>query len=219
MRTDTLQNGGCADDLSRRLNIRQTPFSFSNDEHVSIQDIFRSLVNDEGRNTLIEDDVIRALKQGRQCLILTQWKEHCRLLADRLIQRGKIPFVLSGAIRKKERALILETIADTSPEKQLLVVATGQYLGEGFDCPRIDTLFLAFPMSFKGKIVQYVGRTLRTHQSKKSVLVYDYFDAKIPILNRMHTRRLRTYRTLGFKTEQIVGNQGRTLQPHPEIGR
>jgi Type III restriction enzyme, res subunit len=119
-------------DLSRRLNIRQTPFSFSNDEHVSIQDIFRSLVN----------DVIRALKQGRQCLILTQWKEHCRLLADRLIQRGKIPFVLSGAIRKKERALILETIADTSPEKQLLVVATGQYLGEGFDCPRIDTLFL-----------------------------------------------------------------------------
>ena len=192
-------------DLFRRLNIRQTPFSFSNDEHFSIQDIFRSLVKDEGRNALIEEDVIQALKQGRQCLILTQWKEHCRLLADSLIQKGKIPFVLSGAIGKKERSLILATIADTSPEKELLVVATGQYLGEGYDCPRIDTLFLVFPVSFKGKIVQYVGRTLRTHQGKKSVLVYDYFDAKVPILNRMHIRRLKTYRTLGFRTEEIVG--------------
>jgi superfamily II DNA or RNA helicase len=192
-------------DLFRRLNIRQTPFSFSNDEHFSIQDIFRSLVKDEGRNALIEENVIQALKQGRQCLILTQWKEHCRLLADSLIQKGKIPFVLSGAIGKKERSLILATIADTSPEKELLVVATGQYLGEGYDCPRIDTLFLVFPVSFKGKIVQYVGRTLRTHQGKKSVLVYDYFDAKVPILNRMHIRRLKTYRTLGFRTEEIVG--------------
>jgi superfamily II DNA or RNA helicase len=122
-----------------------------------------------------------------------------------LAQKGKNPFVLSGGIGKKERSLILETIADTSPEKELLVVATGQYLGEGFDCPRIDTLFLTFPVSFKGKIVQYVGRTLRTHQGKKSVLVYDYFDANIPILSRMHMRRLKTYRTLGFKTEKIVG--------------
>jgi superfamily II DNA or RNA helicase len=192
-------------DLFRTLNVRQTPFSFSTDEHFSIQDIFRSLVNDEGRNALIEEDVIRALKQGRQCLILTQWKEHSRLLADRLAQKGKNPFVLSGGIGKKERSLIFETIAHTSPEKELLVVATGQYLGEGFDCPRIDTLFLTFPVSFKGKIVQYVGRTLRTHQGKKSVLVYDYFDAKVPILSRMHIRRLKTYRTLGFKTEGIVG--------------
>ena len=123
----------------------------------------------------------------------------------------------------KISSLIFETIAHTSPEKELLVVATGQYLGEGFDCPRIDTLFLTFPVSFKGKIVQYVGRTLRTHQGKKSILVYDYFDANIPILSRMHIRRLKTYRTLGFKTEGIVGGGVvEDLQPNrsrPELGR
>jgi superfamily II DNA or RNA helicase len=191
-------------DLFRRLSIRKTSFCFSADEHFSIQEIFRGLVKDEGRNTLIEEDVIQALDQGRQCLILTQWKEHCYLLAERLIQKGKVPFVLSGALGKKERSSILASIENASPHKELLIIATGQYLGEGFDCPRIDTLFLAFPVSFKGKIVQYVGRTLRTHQGKKDVRVYDYFDVKIPILSKMHFRRLKTYRTLGFKAEEIV---------------
>jgi Helicase conserved C-terminal domain len=154
------------------------------------------------------------LKQGRQCLILTQWKEHCRLPADRLAQKGKNPFVLSGGIGKKERSLILETIADTSPEKELLVIATGQYLGEGFDCPRIDTLFLAFPMSFKGKIVQYVGRTLRTHQGKKSVLVYDYFDAKVPVLSRMTCGVLRPTECLDSRWKRSLGNSGGPASTH-----
>ena len=189
-------------DLFRRLNIRETSFSFPADEHSSIQEIFRSLVSDEERNGLIAEDVIQALNKGRQCLVLTQWKEHCHLLAERLIQRGRAPFVLSGELGKKERASILASIDNSSPEKELLVIATGQYLGEGFDCPRIDTLFLAFPVSFKGKIVQYVGRTLRTHQDKSSVMVYDYFDFKTAILSKMHFRRLKTYKTLGFKVEK-----------------
>lgn len=189
-------------DFSLRLNVRATLFTLPTDEHSSIQDVFRSLVKDEGRNALIEKDIIRALDQGRQCLILSHWKEHCQLLAERLIQRGKVPFILSGALGKRERASILKSIENTSPQKELLVIATGQYLGEGFDCPRIDTLFLAFPVSFKGKIVQYVGRTLRNYRGKSSVRVYDYFDAKIPILSRMHFRRLKTYKGLGFEAEE-----------------
>jgi superfamily II DNA or RNA helicase len=188
-------------DLSLRLNVRETPFSVPTEEHPSIQDIFRDLVRDERRNSLIEEDVIRALNDGRQCLILTQRTEHCRSLADRLMQRGRAPFVLSGAVGKRERSSILEAIENASPQKELLVIATGQYLGEGFDCPRIDTLFLAFPVSFKGKIVQYVGRTLRNFRGKSSVRVYDYLDAKIPVLSKMHFRRLKTYKGLGFEAE------------------
>ena len=190
-------------DLSLRLTVRETPFAFPTEEQASIQDIFRNLVKDEPRNSLIEEDVIRALNDGRQCLILTQRKEHCRSLADRLTQKGKVPFVLSGAVGKRERSSILEAIENASPQKELLVIATGQYLGEGFDCPRIDTLFLAFPVSFKGKVVQYVGRTLRSHRGKESVLVYDYLDAKVPVLSRMHARRLKTYKALGFKADEL----------------
>jgi len=191
-----------AAEFSLRLNVRATPFAVPTDESPSIQEIFRSLVKDEGRNALIEEDVIRALEEGRQCLILSDWKEHCQLLADRLIQRGKVPFILTGALGKRERASILKKIENTSPQKELLVIATGQYLGEGFDCPRIDTLFLAFPVSFKGKIVQYVGRALRNYRGKSSVRVYDYFDAKMPILSKMHFRRLKTYKALGFEAEE-----------------
>jgi len=192
-------------DLSLRLSVRETPFAVPTEERPSIQDIFRNLVRDEPRNLLIEEDVIRALNDGRQCLILTQRTEHCRSLADRLMQKGKVPFVLSGAVGKRERSSIMEAIGNASPQKELLVIATGQYLGEGFDCPRIDTLFLAFPVSFKGKIVQYVGRTLRSHRGKDSVLVYDYSDAKVPILSRMHARRLKTYKALGFKADELGG--------------
>ena len=114
-----------ASEFSLRLNVRATSFTLPTDESPSIQDIFRSLVKDEGRNALIEKDVIRALDQGRQCLLLSHWKEHCQLLADRLIQRGKVPFLLSGALGKKQRASILKSIEDTSPRKELLVIATG----------------------------------------------------------------------------------------------
>ena len=114
------------------------------------------------------------------------------------MQSGKTPFVLSGALAKKKRSAILKSIQDTAPDKELLIIATGQYLGEGFDCPQVDTLFLAFPLSFKGKLVQYVGRALRSYQGKNSVMVYDYVDTQVPVLRKMHARRQKTYKLLRF---------------------
>jgi len=134
----------------------------------------------------------------RRCLILSQWRAHCRLLAEGLAKAGKAPFVLEGTLGKKDRTMLLQCIQATPHEDDLVVIATGQYLGEGFDCPQIDTLFLAFPISFKGKLVQYVGRTLRTYEGKERVLVYDYADVQVPVLKAMHLRRLKTYKTLGF---------------------
>jgi len=96
---------------------------------------------------------------------------------------------------------MLASIQNTPSDKELVIVATGQYLGEGFDCPQVDTLFLAFPLSFKGKLIQYVGRILRNHENKNSVRVYDYVDTQVPILRKMYAKREKTYRLLSFAPE------------------
>jgi superfamily II DNA or RNA helicase len=194
-------------ELSLVLKVRETPLTVSDNEANSIQDIFHDLIKDDRRNAMITDDIVSAIVRGRQCLVLTQRKEHCRLLADRLIQRGRTPFTLSGEVGKRERSAIIENLRNTSAEREILVIATGEYLGEGFDCPRIDTLFLTFPISFKGKIVQYVGRTLRSYPGKAVVEVYDYCDTEVPVLSRMYSRRLKTYKALGFNADGIVKNE------------
>jgi superfamily II DNA or RNA helicase len=201
--------------FSRTLFVRETPFVYPNDSDLSIQEIFRGLVRDDARNELIRADICQAVSEGRRCLVLSHWKEHCELIAGRLRERGNSPVVLSGALGKKKRAAILESIQDTSFDRELLIVATGQYLGEGFDCPQVDTLFLAFPLSFKGKLVQYVGRVLRSHEGKNSVRVYDYADTQVPILRKMYARRQKTYSSLKFIPEEIQAKESlqKTLGP------
>jgi superfamily II DNA or RNA helicase len=187
--------------FSRTLFIRETLFDFSDDEDPPIQEIFRCLVKDDARNELIRTDVCQALTEGRRCLILSHWKEHCELIADGLRKRGKTPLVLSGTMDKKTRSAILGSFQDRPSDKELLLIATGQYLGEGFDCSQVDTLFLAFPLSFKGKLVQCVGRVLRSHQDKSSARVYDYVDTRVPVLKKMYGKREKTYRSLRFTAE------------------
>ena len=106
--------------------------------------------------------------------------------------------MLEGGLGKRARAALLEQLENTPPGDDLVVIATGQYLGEGFDCPQLDTLFLAFPVSFKGRLVQYAGRLMRTHDGKTGVRIYDYADVHVPVLRAMHVRRLRTYKSLRF---------------------
>ncbi|MBI3595527.1 MAG: DEAD/DEAH box helicase [Nitrospirae bacterium] len=197
-------------DLILQLFVRETSFLVEANEDTPIQDIFRALVHDNERSKMICEDILAALGEGRRCLVLSQWKEHCRILADQLAARGKKTFVLEGGLRKKSRDALFEAIRNVSPEEDLLIVATGQYLGEGFDCPQLDTLFLVFPLSFKGRLVQYTGRLMRAFEGKRSVRVYDYADAHVPVLKRMHAKRLKTYKMLGFEddTNKNQGSQG-----------
>lgn len=188
--------------LDLTLHVRPSGFSLPKNEEIPIQETFRALVHDEKRTELITEDVLAALAQGRRCLLLSHWKEHCLILADKLSQKGKTPFILSGGMGKKERTAILKSIQEAPPDKELLITATGQYLGEGFDCPHLDTLFLAFPVAFKGKIIQYVGRIMRDLPGKTGAEVYDYADVEIPVLKRMHGRRLKIYKNLGFQTQK-----------------
>jgi superfamily II DNA or RNA helicase len=199
---------GSTANLALELIVRETPFTFAGPDDVSIQEVFRALVSDENRTALVADDVLQALRVGRRCLVLSEWKEQCRALATQLINRGKAPVVLDGSVKKKAQRAILSAIHEAPASADLLIIATGQYLGEGFDCPQIDTLFLAFPVSFKGKLVQYVGRAMRAHGEKNRVLVYDYDDNHVPVLQRMHQRRINTYRTLGFGQADRAGTAG-----------
>ena len=192
--------------LARRLNIRETGFSLQTNGETPIQEVFRNLALDDIRNELIEQDVLEALSRGRRCLILSQRKDHCRLLADRLTARGKSLFVLNGSQGKKERVAMIKAIQETTPDQDLIIIATGQYLGEGFDCPQLDTLFLAFPVAFKGKLIQYTGRIMRESPGKTGAEVFDYVDIQSPVLQHMFFRRQKVYKSLGFQPGSSLEN-------------
>jgi superfamily II DNA or RNA helicase len=107
----------------------------------------------------------------------------------------------SGRLSAKERRETMERLAAIPEHEVRLIAATGRYLGEGFDDPRLDTLILAMPFSWKGTIVQYAGRLHREHPGKQEVRVYDYVDANVPKLLRMHRKRLRGFRDIGYAVE------------------
>ena len=132
-------------------------------------------------------------------MILTQRREHLEILAERL--RDKINFlaILHGGMGRKNQREIFEQIKESTDDSRRAILATGSYIGEGFDEPRLDTLFLTMPSSFKGKIVQYAGRLHRYYHAKHDIRIYDYVDTQLPVLERMFKRRLKTYKLLGYE--------------------
>lgn len=160
--------------------------------------MFRGVVEDDERTRQICADIAGALRQGRNCLALTGWTAHVAQLVAGLKVLGLEPLVLQGGMGKKARAQVMDELALVRPGGGVILVATGSFLGEGFDCPPLDTLFLAFPIAFKGRIVQYVGRVLRPVDGKARVEVHDYVDVRVPVHARMHARRLPAYASLGF---------------------
>ena len=184
------------------LVVHRTGHSIPDPEGVGIQEVFRSIVEDHDRTVQVCEDIFAAVGEGRNCLVLTQWTELVESIASALRARGLDPFVLYGGMAKKQRAAVVEQLNSGSPGRGLLLVATGSLLGEGFDCPPLDTLFLAFPLAFKGRLVQYVGRVLRPQQEKTSIEVHDYVDFDVPVLARMHGKRLAAYASLGFDTRR-----------------
>lgn len=175
---------------------------------VTIHDIYAALIHDEARNSLIIGDIVSALKLGRYPLVLTNRTEHLQLIASRLSQAAEIVplathiFVMKGGMGKKQRQSMAEALAAVPEDKSRAILATGSYIGEGFDDARLDTLLLAMPISWKGTLQQYVGRLHRQHDSKRVVLVHDYVDSHVPMLARMYERRKRGYSAIGYLIEQ-----------------
>jgi superfamily II DNA or RNA helicase len=163
-----------------------------------IQELFKLLWTDTGRNKIIIQDIAAAYSQGREILVLSERLDHLALLVDSLGAYTDCLFVLKGGLGKKQLKTIMENIQNVPSGSNRIILATGKYLGEGFDLPCLDTLFLVFPFSWKGTLVQYAGRLNRSAQGKTEIRIYDYVDEKVPVLQRMFKRRMKGYRDLGF---------------------
>lgn len=169
----------------------------------SITDIYKKLSENEMRNNMIVSDVADALKSGRNPIVLTERREHVALLAERLSCYCKNVIQLVGTASSKERRETMERLDAIPGEESVVIVATGKYVGEGFDYPRLDTLFLALPIAWKGKVAQYAGRLHRNYDGKTEVQVYDYVDIHIPVLERMYQKRVKSYSAIGYKTKLL----------------
>ena len=185
--------------FDHRLLVRETTFQVDEATMESgIQSIYARMATDEDRNRQIVDDVLMALEEGRSPILLTERKDHLEALAAWLKGFVRNQVVLKGGMTRKERRAVAEELAAIGEDEKRLLLATGRYIGEGFDDARLDTLFLAMPVSWKGTLVQYVGRLHRNHSEKSEVLVYDYVDRQVPMLARMFDKRLKAYRAMGY---------------------
>jgi superfamily II DNA or RNA helicase len=165
---------------------------------ITIHDIYSMLVGDKSRNEMIASDLMRAVQTGRSPLLLTGRTEHLQYFVAKLNGIVKHVFVLKGGMGKKQRRKIAEDLASVPEHEPRVILATGSYIGEGFDDARLDTLFLAMPISWKGTLQQYVGRLHRVHDNKRVVQVYDYVDDWVAMLERMYERRLKGYSAIGY---------------------
>ncbi len=159
------------------------------------------LVRDSQRNELIVDDISAVAAEGRVPIVLTERVEHLEILRALLCDRNLRVVSLRGGMRRVDREDAESRLATSGEEFPNVLIATGRYAGEGFDCSRLDTLFLAMPVSWRGTLEQYVGRLHRLHEEKREVRVYDYVDQHVPMLARMYGKRVRGYRAMGYQIE------------------
>lgn len=165
---------------------------------LSIHDVYQALVVDVERNQFIIEDIKKALAQGRSPLILTERREHVMLLAEQISKFAKNVVVMQGGMGIRQRKQVQDILQNIPDTEERVIIATGRYLGEGFDDARLDTLFLVMPISWKGTLAQYVGRLHRLHHLKTEVRIYDYVDIKVPMLSKMSEKRKVGYKALGY---------------------
>ena len=191
--------------FAHKVIVRATSFrmpaSFAADQYTAIHEIYKALLQSDERNKVIVADVMNAIKNNRFPVILTERVEHLEILKSLLEDKITNLIVMKGGMRKKQRQAALNSLESLPDDAEKALLATGRYLGEGFDDERLDTLFLTLPISWRGTLNQYAGRLHRIHESKKKVVIYDYVDLDVPVLARMYDRRIKGYRSIGYEIE------------------
>ena len=189
-----------------RVDLRHTgfvpPLEMA-DEQPPIQQIYAALTRSKQRNDMIFNDVLSALEAKRSPLVLTERRDHALHLAERLAPFAHNVIVLHGGMGVKARRTAMRKLEGVRDREERLLIATGRYIGEGFDDARLDTLFLTMPISWRGTLAQYAGRLHRIHPGKHEVAIYDYVDDSIPVLARMSGKRVKGYASLGYSVNDL----------------
>lgn len=155
--------------------------------------------NNDVRDEQIIEDVKNCVAAGRTPVVLSRYKDHSEKFYERLKSYADHVFLMTGNNSKKEHRKILEQMHQVDKNESLILIATGSLVGEGFDFPRLDTLFMATPVSFRGVVEQYAGRLNRDYAGKENVIIYDYVDNHIPMFNNMYMKRLKAYKQIGYE--------------------
>jgi hypothetical protein len=181
----------------RPTAFRATPAP-AGDARMEYHELLQALSQCESRNRMICDDVLDMLRKGRWPLVLTERREHLEELARRLEQQGTQVIRLQGGMPRQALREALIGVSRTEDHGPRVLLATGKFVGEGFDDARLDTLFMGLPISWRGTVAQYVGRLHRLHEGKREVVVFDYADLEVPMLSRMFDRRCQGYEAVGY---------------------
>ena len=168
------------------------------EERMHPNEAYDIIRDNDMRDDLIVEDIKECISAGRTPVVLSRYKEHSEKLYERLKNYANHVFLMTGNNSKKEHKKILEQLHEVDERETLILVATGSLIGEGFDYPRLDTLFMAMPVSFESIVTQYAGRLNRDYAGKENVIVYDYVDSHIPMFDNMYAKRLKAYKQIGY---------------------
>ena len=183
--------------IPRPTNFRLPPSV----EKPEMHELYAALAGNKSRNDLIGVDLLRCIKAGRSPILLTERTSQVDEFSSRLTGLVKHIVVLKGGMGAKQRRAVAEQLIAILDGEERVLLATGRYIGEGFDDARLDTLFLAMPISWRGNLQQYVGRLHRLHDNKREVIVYDYVDGCVPVFSAMISKRVRGYEAVGYSIQ------------------
>ena len=209
----TTKQMNASQDFGHYLIPRFTSFHYmpelaeSENKNPSINKYYEKLILSQARNVLIASDVKTAIENRRTPLVLSERIEHLNLLYDELKESAQNVIFITGKGTQKQKKEILEKLRNVPESETLIILATGKYAGEGFDYPRIDTLMLAMPFSWKGTLAQYCGRLHRNFAGKEEVQIFDYVDFRLPVFDRMYQNRLKGYKQLGYSIKQTAADK------------
>lgn len=168
-------------------------------EKMHVNDAYELIRNNDIRNEQILEDIRKCVIDGRTPVVLTRYTEHAANLYERAKAYADRVFLLTGTKSKKEQKSLRAEMNAVTADESMILIATGQLVGEGFDYPRLDTLIMATPVAWKGIVEQYAGRLNRDYDGKENVQIYDYVDYHIPVFDRMYAKRLKAYKRIGYQ--------------------